>query len=616
MSAAPLLSSHAANAYSCSSTTLKLAERDLERSGLSIEAALCEGIFPTDDASTVCPDFARAPALILPYFDTQGAALTFKRGGMVLPFCRARYLGFPLPRARKYDQPGDSGTPPYFPRSFDWNTNLDACCCVEGEKKALALCRAGIPTVAIGGVFNYADGSAPLHPELEALARRCRDIFVLFDSDAAENPKIQLAEWRLAGQLALAGARPHVVRIPPNGQEKLGADDYLLEHGAAALLDLVLNTPPLGETTSADAARDEIAVADILSRGVAPVEQLIPGWVEKGVPNFIAGPGGVHKSRLALQWGLCINAGAAVWGIEAGLEGMRGPKATLVYCAAEDDANELARRAQAISAALKLPTPKQGVFLARKGADSALVIMHENAGVEVRPFFHRLVGRLQSIPGHKVVVLDSAYDFVRFAGHSKIEEDAVNYFIKVVLQRLCDETGSTLLIPWHPSQAGSGRDTMDGWSVAWHNAPRARLALGAVDGVEDTYELKVVKRNHGPKGQPLRIKFYSGALLPCDAIPDDGKAASVRKACVDAATHAASIGAPLTKQRNIAPAIVAEIAKRAGVPLTPKTVKDELEAACFAQELTYQVGYGRKKAGYFPVETGVETALRPAVETV
>ena len=401
--------------------------------------------------------------------------------------------------------------------------------------------------------------------------------------------------------------------------KKVGADDFLVAHGANALRGLILSTPAVGEISADTPSRDEITVAEILRREVVPVEELIPGWVEKGIPNFIAGPGGVHKSRLAMQWGLCINAGASVWGLGAALEGLRLAKATLVFCAAEDDANELARRAQAISTALKLKSPSHGMFIARKGRDSALVVMHEEGRVEVRPFYHRLVHRLRNISGHKVVVLDSAYDFVRFAGRAKIDEDLVNHFIKVVLQGICDQTDATILIPWHPSQAGSGREAMDGWSVAWHNAARARLAISAVENVEDTYELKVVKRNHGRKGEPIKLKFYDSVLLPVDAVPDDGKAVAIHKACVDAAVYAAGIGHPFTKQRNIAPDIVAEISKRANAQLTARRVKEVLEAAAFKGELEYRDGYGRVKAGYFPrsrptVETAVETPVRPELK--
>ena len=314
-----------------SSATLKLAEADLERSGLSLAAVRGDGVYAVDDASAVNPDFADKPALILQYFDAQGRPATYDRDGRATPFCRARYLvppGFKLPRGRKYDQPHNSGTPPYFSRCFDWRSvgpgKTDKIVIVEGEKKATALGRAGIPTVAVGGVFNFSDGSSALHPALAKIVERCQDLYILFDSDIAEKPLVQLAEQRLAGQIALLGARVHPVRIPPDGDGKLGADDYILEHGVEALQQLILNTPALGDTGEHDA--DTVSVAELLGREVTPVEELIPGWVEKGIPTFLAGPGGVHKSRLALQWGLCLNTGATIWGIGAGLVGLRDPQ--------------------------------------------------------------------------------------------------------------------------------------------------------------------------------------------------------------------------------------------------------------------------------------------------
>lgn len=591
----------------CSQATLNLAAADLARSGLTLEQAAADGMFPTDDARSVNPDFEAARAIIIYYEDNDGMPLTFIRDGNPQLFCRARYLappGFPLPRGRKYDQPSNSGTPPYFPRCFDWRRadrgEIESCVLVEGEKKAVALCLAGIPAIATGGVWNFTDGSAPLHPALAKIAERCKDLYLAFDSDAADKPQIQLAERRLAGQLALLGTRIHIVRIPRDGSEKVGADDYLVTHGGAALCNLILATPALGEECGNSASSDEITVAEILRREVVPVEELIPGWVERGIPNFIAGPGGVHKSRLAMQWGLCINAGASVWGLSAALEGLRAAKATLVFCAAEDDANELARRAQAISTALKLKSPSQGMFIARKGQDSALVIMHEESRVEVRPFYHRLVHRLRSVPGHKIVVLDSAYDFVRFAGRAKIDEDSVNYFIKVILQGICDQTDSTILIPWHPSQAGSGRDAMDGWSVAWHNAPRARLALAAVEKVEDTYELKVVKRNHGRKGEPLTLRFHNGVLLPADAVPDDGKAATLRRVCVKAAIEAAGLNVPLNRQKAPPDVVFKEAETSLSRRPSKLEIKNALEEAVRLGELAYISHTRHRAAGYYP----------------
>jgi hypothetical protein len=627
----------------CSEATLRLAQNDLGRSGLTLEDVRADGISPVDDASTFSPDFASKPALIIPYTGANGQPLTYSVGDRQYQFCRARYLvapGFPLPKGRKYDQPRDSGTPPYFPRSYDWRrfdcTNdpdkPDDCVLVEGEKKAIALCRAGIPTIAIGGVFNFSDGSVALHPQIAAFAGKVRCVRICFDSDIADNPKIEQAEQRLAGQLALLGVAVHAVRLPPSDRvdvkgkpEKVGADDYLLEHGYDALFEVLMSANPFGETL----IEDGVSVADLLSREVTPVEELIPGWLERGIPTFICGPGGTHKSRLALQWSLTINARRAVWGIGSSLDGRHAPKVTMVYCAAEDDENELARRSQAICRELNLRPPDCGIFLARRGRDSAFAIMQEDGRCEVRPFYFELVARLRRIPGHKLVVLDSAYDFVRFSGRAKIDEDSVNYFIKVVLQGICDQCDCTLLIPWHPSQAGSGRDAMDGWSVAWHNAPRARLSLSAVDNLEDVYELKAVKRNHSRKGPPLKIKFVDGALLPLDAVTDGGKAEDVYKACVVAAIEAARVGAPFTKQRKISTNILETISKAAGVPLRSNDVKEMLEAALYRRDLEYRDGRGKVKAGFFPlvrydraeecvsavVETSVETVVIPTVET-
>ncbi len=484
----PVSNESALEAYCHTGRTRTLAVRDLERSGLTIQQAQCEGIFDVDDASAVNPNFASRPAVIFPYRRRDGSPTTYNDSGRDIPYCRARYLTGPGQKAakgRRYDQPKGSGVAIYFPKGFDLAAleagKLDNCVIVEGEKKAIALCAADIPAVGLSGVDCFRQGKA-LHPDLDYVASNCAEIAIVFDSDIETNTRVQAAELRLAGDLALRGAKVHLVRLPAgNDGAKVGADDYLVANGADALIDLICETPALGETASGDPT-DMISVTDLLKWDVKPVPELIPHWVQQGVPNFIAGPGGTHKSRLALQWCLCLNAGANIWGFG-------GKRTTFVYYSAEDDENELARRAQAISKRLKLKPSNQGLFVPRKGKDSALVVMHEDGRVDVRPFYHDVVSHLRSIEGHKIVVFDSAYDFVRFAGRAKIDEDAVNYFIKVVLQGICDQANCTLLIPWHPSQAGSSRGEMDGWSVAWQNAPRARLSINKSNEVDDAYEL-------------------------------------------------------------------------------------------------------------------------------
>jgi hypothetical protein len=582
----------------------QLAERDLARSGLTLASVEQEGVFPIDDASSINPDFAPKPALIFTYRCLDGQQATFEREGRTLLMCRARYLpapGQPLPKGRKYDQPTGSGVQVYFPRGLDVAALVGSTIAiVEGEKKAIALTRAGMPCIGLGGVDCFRQ-SGGLHPELAAAVARCSRVYIAFDSDIETNENVQAAEWRLTNDLALLGLEVHCVRLPASDMGgKVGVDDYLVTHGPDALEALFLATPSIGERLTAVADHQEAPVSDILAREVTPVEELIPQWVQKGVTNFLAGAGGSHKSRLAMQWGLCLNAGADdVWGGKYSLLA-HAPACSLVYYSAADGENELARRAQAIAQRLKIPKSDRGLFVARQGKDSALVVMREDGAPEVRPFYHQMKARLQSIEGHKLVVLDSAYDFVRFAGRAKIDEDAVNYFIKVILQGICDATDSTLLIPWHPSQAGSNRGEMDGWSVAWHNAPRARLAIGESKDVTDAYELKAVKRNHAAKGAPLTLKFDDGALVPNDAIDDSKQMHALREACVGAANHAADMGVPIKRQPKVSPAIVKRICQEIGRTIIGKQVKDELEAACLAGELEYREGRGKQKAGYFP----------------
>jgi hypothetical protein len=610
----------------------------LEARGSNLEELLRAGGEALANARHLDPMYPAAPALVFRFTDPRtNEPLTYiDAQGVVRPFERIRPLST---QGAKFLQPRGSGTHVYFAPhpNVSWRDVLAdpsyGLVISEGETRSLAGAVHDLPVIALTGV-DCGQVGGKLHSDLDAVDWRARQVFLAFDSDVSRKPGPQRALQKLAALLRERGATVYVTSIPPlSDGTKQGLDDYLAHNSVdefEALLKSPETVPAVGSDLDVFEVRsnddEEITVAEILKREVAPVAELIPGWIERGIPNFLAGPGGVHKSRLALQWGLGVNAGVGVWGIPTGA-------ATLVYVSAEDDADEIARRAQAIAAQHQLKdarllrrkntTAEQGIIISRKGKDSALVIMGENGHVEVRPFYHELVARLRAIPGHKFVVLDSAYDFVRFTGRAKIDEDAVNFFVKIVLQSICDKADCTVLIPWHPSQAGSERENMDGWSVAWHNAPRARLALKAVKDVSDTYELSVTKRNHGPKGRSLTLRFHEGALLPVDTVPDDGKVAAVRAACIEAAVYAAGIGAPFTQQRNIVPQIVEGISKKAGVVLTSKRIKDELEAACHRGELHYQKGYGRVKAGYFPavppptatVETGAETPLRPAVET-
>lgn len=257
---------------------LPSARQDLERSGISLEQADTCQLFDVANAREIYPDFRAEPALVIPYLHPNGEPMTFLRDGVEQPFCRVRYVDPPAaPRGftgktktPKYGQPGASGTHVYFPPSVPWETILPdvqiPLILCEGEKKGIAGCAAGFNVIALGGVFNYAEsGSNDLLPELESIPWRNRRLYVTFDSDALLNGNIQTAEARLVQELGIKrGAQVHIVRLPQDGEEKVGLDDFLLAYGPEAFEALLDKTAALGRL-------DSMVVA--LNKSVAWIEQ-------------------------------------------------------------------------------------------------------------------------------------------------------------------------------------------------------------------------------------------------------------------------------------------------------------------------------------------------------
>jgi hypothetical protein len=228
-----------------------LAIADLERSGIAPEDAEYAGIYSVDTAREVYDDFEDRPALVLPYYNAladDDELIEFTRDDERLEFARVRYLdkpkqkrGFKKQKTVRYGQPERSGVHPYFPVTelFDWREVAEdpsqEIVITEGEKKALAGCLAGVPTIGLGGVYNFMS-EGELLALVGKLVWKKRNVYINYDSDAADNPQIQAAEARLAEQLSLKrGARVYLTRLPdtPDG-EKQGIDDIIVNEGEDA----------------------------------------------------------------------------------------------------------------------------------------------------------------------------------------------------------------------------------------------------------------------------------------------------------------------------------------------------------------------------------------------
>ncbi len=239
---------------------LKLAIKDLKKSGISADEAEYASMFSIKDASKIYSEFKATPALVIPYIDPwTDDEMMFKRENKEVPFCRVRYYGrnidpksFAKKKLIRYGQPSRSGVHPYFPvvEDIDWLeifSDIETPIMItEGEKKALSACLCGIPTIGLGGVYNFThDGE--LLPILDRIEWSRRTIYICYDSDAAQNNQIQVAEGRLATELSTKrNANVFLVRLPEMpGGAKMGVDDFIVKEGNEALFTLLEKAPQM-----------------------------------------------------------------------------------------------------------------------------------------------------------------------------------------------------------------------------------------------------------------------------------------------------------------------------------------------------------------------------------
>jgi hypothetical protein len=192
--------------------------------------------------------FFSVPAFKIPYYDMSG-----KDTG----FYRIRYLtgtkkGFAKAtreKDRRYDQPAAEMPQLYFPKLMAKNTTWEIYCTkskfplifTEGELKAACATKHGLPTIALGGVWNFKSKKNGLKriPVFEEIDFKDRDVYIVFDSDSATNPQVLQAQYKFAEQVFNLGGIPIIVNIPKVEGKKHGIDDFIVEFGVDAFKELL-----------------------------------------------------------------------------------------------------------------------------------------------------------------------------------------------------------------------------------------------------------------------------------------------------------------------------------------------------------------------------------------
>jgi AAA domain len=376
-------------------------------------------------------------------------------------------------------------------------------------------------------------------------------------------------------------------------EKPLGIEPYHMPQGEA---------PP-----TADEMPKFVAIREVLNEEVTPVEEIVPGLIEKHMMTLLAGAGGAYKSQIGIQWGLCIDSGKPIFSRAV-------VRAKFICVSYEDSRGEVARRMQAVARRLNLPEDITGQYLNMHARHMPLAVVKESGDSEPTPFYHHLRQELRSIDGHKFVVLDSSYDVLQFCGAAKINEASVKAAIAQI-DRLCVESDSTILMLWHPSQAGQERGDASGWSVAWHNRPRARLSMTQDKDHKSRVVLKVEKRNHGPAGESIALHYVDGALLAHDETATVEQEAILNDAVVRVVTTAAEMNMPIQRQRRAERSHIDEIEKASGRRLKDKEFKDLLVRAAMRGRLSYVRGSKYAAAGYYPTDRATELARGAKAET-
>jgi len=206
---------------------------DLHRSGLTEETIALAGIYSaTGEGVRDLLGFGAGPGMVFPYPSLNGEP----------PYARVK-LDHSGPDGKRYRSPKGQRNRLYVPANLDPKVLFEPTVLLwvtEGEKKALAVCQAGLPCVALPGVWSWKtrdakDRSRPI-PDLDAVVWSSRTVYLAFDSDVASKSSVQFAEFKLAQELHRRGAKVFAIRLPgdPNG-EKVGLDDYLMTHSVEAL---------------------------------------------------------------------------------------------------------------------------------------------------------------------------------------------------------------------------------------------------------------------------------------------------------------------------------------------------------------------------------------------
>lgn len=184
---------------------------DLRRSGLTDGDARKARFEPLTAKQVKDLTGNYAAGYLIPYHDVNGKNTTYSR---------VRYtqevkgpFGATKKKPLRYTGPKDELPRFYFPKRVNWKGLVKdesvPLVITEGEKKAEAACKAGIPCISIPGVWAWRSkkkGKAAI-ADFDLINWKGREVLLCFDSDLMTNPQVITALNALAHELTTRGAK-------------------------------------------------------------------------------------------------------------------------------------------------------------------------------------------------------------------------------------------------------------------------------------------------------------------------------------------------------------------------------------------------------------------------
>lgn len=402
----------------------------------------------------------------------------------------------------------------------------------EGEKKSSTMCEHKYHAIGLGGVWSFLtrnrDGeeSYPIE-ELSLINFQGREVFIVFDSDAAYKPQVLRAQDAWRREIIRRGGNPFEVILPTlPGQTKTGIDDFIVHHGGAAreeIAKLPCRSLYIGKY---------VAGATLMSTKITKPKFIVEELVAPGL-TLLVGP-----SKRGKSWWALMLANAVSRGDKKFLEAFNVPgPVDVALLALEDPLYRLQERQKILrTAGLGAPSDRLKIYSSGQWPTQ---------GEEGITALHHMLRYIH--PGVKLVIVDTLKHIypVSEKGKNAYHQD---YEVMLMLKRIADERSVAIIAVHHDnkgvyadlSDSISGSRGISGGCDNWlfikrkTNEPLGTLNTGGRDIQEVSIAMEFaagVWTFRGPAGEVLRTDAQRALLeaLGADTLSSAEIAARVGK---------------------------------------------------------------------------------------